>query len=223
MSRPDHPLFFAMADGVLRRVGVLAGFYLHKNEGGALPGDYIDFAVLGTVAGGHDPVTERSDVINGQDLGSAAECQKAMEKKRKRHSVKTSPFRSNCAVIDRAYRVSAIASEIVSMAKSACSSSIIRGGERRMVDRLAPRISNPRRKHSLRIASRSSPEASSMPIIRPRPRTSMIAGCRCFRRSSFVRKYSPSFAEFATYFSSRSRTVSNAAAKHTGFPPNVDA
>src|SRR2546425_10810261 len=58
---------------------------------------------------------------------------------------------------------------------------------------------------------------------RPRPRTSMIAGCRSFRRSSFARKYSPSFAEFATYFSSRSRTVSNAAAKHTGFPPNVDA
>src|SRR2546426_11713369 len=85
MSRPDHPLFFAMVDGVLRRVGVLAGFHLHKNERGALPGDYIDFAVLGTVAGGHDPVTERSDVINGQDLGSAAEGQKAMEKKRKRH------------------------------------------------------------------------------------------------------------------------------------------
>src|SRR5881628_360892 len=208
MSRPDHPLFFAMADGVLRRVGVLAGFYLHKNERGALPGDYIDFAVLGTVAGGHDPVTERSDVINGQDLGSAAECQKAMEKEEE---------------TARAYVRSAIASEMVSTAKSACSSSITRGGERRMVDRPAPRISNPRRKHSLRIASRSSPEASSMPIIRPRPRTSMIAGCRSFRCSSFVRKYSPSFAEFATYFSSRSRTVSNAAAKHTGFPPNVDA
>ena len=84
MSRPDHPLFFAMADGVLRRVGVLAGFNLHKNEGGAVPGDDIDFAVPGTVTGGHNPVTERSDVINGQDLGSAAECQKAMEKKRKR-------------------------------------------------------------------------------------------------------------------------------------------
>src|SRR2546422_4440175 len=91
MSRPDHPLFFSMADGVLRRVGVLAGFYLHKNERGAIPGNYIDFAVLGTVAGSHDPVTERSDVINGQDLGSAAECQKAMEKKRKRHSVERSP------------------------------------------------------------------------------------------------------------------------------------
>src|SRR5438552_8280437 len=85
MSRPDHPLFFAMADGVLRRVGVLAGFYLDKNEGGAVPGDDIDFAVPGTVTGGHNPVTERSDVIHGQDLGSAAECQKAMEKKRKRH------------------------------------------------------------------------------------------------------------------------------------------
>src|SRR5213083_663618 len=84
MSRPDHPLSFAMADGVLRRIGVPAGFDLHKNKRGALPGDYIDFAVLGTVAGGHDPVTERPDVINGQDLGSAAECQKAMEKKRKR-------------------------------------------------------------------------------------------------------------------------------------------
>src|SRR2546425_11679341 len=92
MSRPDHPLFFAMADGVLRRVGVLAGFYLHKNERGALPGDDIDFAVLGTVAGSHDPVTERSDVINGQDLGSAAECQKPMEKKRKRHRGKPLPL-----------------------------------------------------------------------------------------------------------------------------------
>src|SRR2546428_13187560 len=91
MSRQDHPLFFAMADGVLWRVGVLAGFYLHKNERGALPGDYIDFAVLGTVAGGHDPVTERSDVINGQDLGSAAECQKPMEKKRKRQGATYAP------------------------------------------------------------------------------------------------------------------------------------
>src|SRR5436309_2958238 len=72
MSRPDHPLSFAMADGVLRRIGVPAGFDLHKNKRGALPGDYIDFAVPGTVAGGHDPVTERSDVINGQDLGSPA-------------------------------------------------------------------------------------------------------------------------------------------------------
>src|SRR2546426_12240171 len=91
MRRQDHPLFFAMADGVLRRVGVLAGFYLHKNERGALPGDDIDFAVLGTVAGGHDPVTERSDVINGQDLGPAAECQKAMEKKRKRQGPTYAP------------------------------------------------------------------------------------------------------------------------------------
>src|SRR5437867_6330043 len=101
MSRPDHPLFFSMADGVLRRVGVPAGFYLHKNERGALPGDDIDFAVLGTVAGSHDPVTERSDVINGQDLGSAAECQKAMEKKRKRHRC---PWKKR-AVTDRAFFV----------------------------------------------------------------------------------------------------------------------
>ena len=89
MSRPDHPLFFAIADGVLRRIGVLAGFDLDKNKRGALPGDYIDFAVLGTVAGGHNPVTERPDVINGQDLGSAAECQKAMKKKRKRQGLRT--------------------------------------------------------------------------------------------------------------------------------------
>src|SRR5262245_32207960 len=92
MSRPDRPLLFSMADGVLGRVGVLAGFYLHKNECGAFPGDDIDFAVLGTVAGGHDPVTERPDVINGQDLGSAAERQKAMKKKRERQGRKPLPF-----------------------------------------------------------------------------------------------------------------------------------
>src|SRR5437762_9808347 len=106
MSRPDHPLFFSMADGVLWRVGVLAGLYLHKNERGALPGDDIDFAVLGTVAGSHDLVTKRSDVINGQDLGSAAECQKAMEKKRKRHSVLGRNARSQTRVCFRCRRAS---------------------------------------------------------------------------------------------------------------------
>src|SRR5256712_7291117 len=128
MSRPDHPLSLSIDDGVFGRIGIVAGFYLDKNECSAIPGDDVDFTALGTVGASHDPVAERADVINGQDLGTAAERQEAVEKQRKRHE--STPVRRR----PQRYTTAAIASEIVSTAKSACSSSMIRGGQRRIVD-----------------------------------------------------------------------------------------
>src|SRR2546430_4984196 len=85
MSCPNHPLFLSIADGVLGRVGVVAGFYLEKNERSAIPGNDVDFPALGTVSASHYPVAERPDVINSQNLGTAPERQQAVEKERKRH------------------------------------------------------------------------------------------------------------------------------------------
>src|SRR2546426_10675673 len=102
----------------------------------------------------------------------------------------------------------AIASDNVSTANWACSSSTINGGERRIVEGPAARIKKPRWKHSLMMASRSSGAFFLVfrafvvltPIIRPRPRTLLITPWRLIGLSRFGGMDSPLFGGFARYF-----------------------
>ena len=139
---------FPMANRVFGRFGVLAGFHLDEYEDKTVPCDDVYLPKFGSISRSQDAVAERAEVINGEDFGSAAEGKKAVKEKREWQSENLT------------YAIPAIALDIVSTAKSACSSSITSGGDRRIVVVPAPRISRPRRKHSSMTRSRASVEAS---------------------------------------------------------------
>jgi hypothetical protein len=81
----DDALLLPEADGVFGGIGVLAGFDFDENERVAVPGDDVDFAGFGAVAGGNDAVAKSAEVVDAEDFGSAAEGEETMEKEGKRH------------------------------------------------------------------------------------------------------------------------------------------
>src|SRR5579862_8025279 len=119
----------------------------------------------------------------------------------------------------------------MSMAKSAWSRVMVSGGLSRIVFSPAPRISSPFSKAICTTRSRSAEarsrvsllRTSSMPNIRPMPRTSPTS--RNFfghsRRRSII--YAPTLREFSISSFSSNSSVTRPAAHATGLPPKVDA
>src|SRR5262249_45955288 len=63
----------------------LAGLDFDEGEYASVPGDHINFSVFCAITGGDDPESERSQVINRLDLGTAAEREESIEQPRKWH------------------------------------------------------------------------------------------------------------------------------------------
>ena len=70
----DDALLLSETDGVLRRIGILTSFHLHKYENIALPADHIDFTAFGAISRTHDSITDRTQIMDSVDFGTAAKC-----------------------------------------------------------------------------------------------------------------------------------------------------
>jgi hypothetical protein len=72
----DDAAAFGETDGVLGRIGVLAGFDFNESEDGAIPGDDVDFAGGGAIRGDNDTIAERAEVASREEFGAAREAEK---------------------------------------------------------------------------------------------------------------------------------------------------
>jgi len=73
------------AYGVFGRLVILARFDLDKDESVTVPGDHIHFPGLRAVTRSDDAKAKRSNVINCQNLGPAAEWKQPTKEQRKWH------------------------------------------------------------------------------------------------------------------------------------------
>ena len=85
VRRTDDSLSFSEADGVLGRIGVLAGFDFEENENITLPSDNVYFPAPGSIAGCDDAITTGAEMIDRQNLRAFAEGYQPMKQKRERH------------------------------------------------------------------------------------------------------------------------------------------
>ena len=82
----DDALLLPEIYRIFGRIAVVARFNLDEDKRIAVPCDDIDFAALRAIAGGHDSISKRADVVDAENLGPAAESKKPMKEKRKRHT-----------------------------------------------------------------------------------------------------------------------------------------
>ena len=82
----NDALAFAKTDGVFWRVGGLAGLHFDEDEDVGVPGDDVDFAVFGAIAGGDDAESKGTKVVDAEDFGTAAEGKETVEEEGKRHN-----------------------------------------------------------------------------------------------------------------------------------------
>ena len=86
LSGANDSRLFSVTDRILGWLGGLAGLDFDEDQHIAVPSDDVHFPVFGPVAGGHDPISQRAEVIDTEKLGPPPKRQKSVKQERKRHS-----------------------------------------------------------------------------------------------------------------------------------------